>query len=160
MSEDSKISNLVSSIKGLEGRLGWDEYFMTIAYLISKRSSCDRLNVGCVITRDNMIISTGYNGHIAGTPHNSLVVNNHEQLTIHAEVNAVCHSSKNGVSLKNSKAYVTHHPCVNCTKTLIAAGVVEIVYSEDYKTDPIAIKLLLSAGVKVNKMDICIETSD
>jgi len=150
----SKVNDLLQTITSLDKRLDWDEYFMIIAYLISKRSSCDRLHVGCVIIKDKRIVSTGYNGHIPGTPHNSLVKDGHEQLTIHAEINSICNSAKTGVQLNGSTAYVTHHPCVNCTKALIAAGVKEIVYSQDYKTSPISKQLFASAGVKVNKMNI------
>lgn len=148
----SKVKDLIKTINSLEERLNWDDYFIILAYLISKRSSCHRLHVGCVITKNNRVISTGYNGHIPGVPHNSLIRNGHEQLTIHAEINTICNSAKLGMSLNNSKAYITHHPCINCTKALIASGVTEIFYAEEYKIDPISVQLLSSAGVKVNKM--------
>jgi len=64
-------------------RLSWDEYFISSALLIASRSSCDRLHVGCLLVKDNRIISAGYNGFLAGLPHESVVVNNHEQVCCH-----------------------------------------------------------------------------
>ena len=65
-----------------------------------ERSSCHRLQVGCLLVKDNRIISQGYNGHLPGAPHKSIVRNNHEQATVHAEQNAICDCAKRGVSCK------------------------------------------------------------
>ena len=70
-------------------RLDWNEYFMSIAKLTSVRSSCNRLQVGCVIVKDKHVVSMGYNGFLPSFPHESIVVNNHEQATVHAEQNAI-----------------------------------------------------------------------
>jgi dCMP deaminase len=149
-----ELTKLINDIKEIDSRLDWDEYFMATSYLISKRSSCERLNVGCVITKDKRIISTGYNGHIPGTPHESYIINNHEQMTIHAEVNAICHAAKTGTSLNNCIIYVTHFPCINCTKSLIASGITKIVYCEDYKNNDIVHKLLKSKNIEIQKMKL------
>ena len=69
-------------------RISWDEYFMSTAELISRRSSCRKLHVGCVLVKDKRIIATGYNGHIPGQDHVSISKNGHEIATIHAEQNA------------------------------------------------------------------------
>ena len=151
MSETNSIQNIVTNIKNVSSRPSWDEYFMTMAYLISKRSTCNKLQVGCVIIKNNRVISTGYNGNIANTEHISIVRDNHEMATLHAEMNAVCDSSKRGVSILDSVVYVSHFPCLNCTKILIAAGVKEIIYGEDYSNDEIAYTLLKSANVSINK---------
>ena len=151
------LSNTIKTIKDINFRLSWDEYFMLMAYTISKRSTCGRLKVGCVFTKNNRIISSGYNGHVPGAPHNSKVRNGHEQLTIHAETNAICHAANFGTNISNSTVYVTHYPCINCTKALIASGITNIIYMEDYHNDEIAQKLLMSAGVKVNKMELKLE---
>ena len=144
-------ASLINDIKRLNYRPDWEEYFMTTAYLISKRSSCQRLNVGCVIIKNHHIIATGYNGHIKGAPHFSVVVNGHEQMTIHSETNAITDAACRGVELNGSTAYVTHYPCINCAKNLISSGVREIIYAEDYKNDPICERLYLMAGVKINR---------
>src|SRR5580700_5916753 len=116
----TSINDIISSIQQMKSRPEWDGYFMAIAYLISKRSSCHRLHVGCVIVCDNRIIATGYNGHIPKTDHISIMKDGHEQATIHAETNAICDASRRGASLDGSTAYISHFPCINCTKMLIA----------------------------------------
>lgn len=116
-------------------RPNWDEYFKEIALVTSKRSPCERLNVGCVLVKDNRIISQGYNGFLPGFPHKSIVRDNHEQATIHAEQNALCDCAKRGVSCDGSIAYITHYPCIICTRLLIASGISKIYYINDYRND-------------------------
>lgn len=118
-------------------RISWDEYFMKIAELTSVRSSCNRLQVGCVIVNDNRSISMGYNGFLAGADHKSIVRDGHEQATIHAEINAITDAAKRGVSINNSIAYITHYPCINCFKALVSSGIKKIYYRNDYKNDNI-----------------------
>ena len=79
-------------------RLSWDEYFSEISEVTAKRSSCDRLKVGCVLVKDNRIISQGYNGFLPGCVHKSIVRDGHEQATVHAEQNAIADCAKRGVS--------------------------------------------------------------
>jgi dCMP deaminase len=116
-------------------RLSWDEYFAKIVEVTAERSSCDRLQVGCLLVKDNRIVSQGYNGFLPGCPHRSVVRNNHEQATVHAEQNALCDCAKRGVSCAESTAYVTHYPCIICSRLLLAAGIKEIKYLHDYKND-------------------------
>lgn len=132
-------------------RISWDDYFINIAQLAACRSVCERLHVGCVLVRNNIILSTGYNGHIPGAPHVSLVRDNHEQSTIHAEINCIANCAKNGTCTKNSTAYVTHYPCINCAKALAAAGVEKIVYLKDYKNDEL-VPILLE-GIQIEKIE-------
>ena len=113
----------------------WDEYFKEIVQVTSKRSACERLQVGCLLVKDNRIISQGYNGFLPGCPHKSIVRNNHEQATVHAEQNALADCAKRGVSCNGSTAYVTHYPCIICCRLLLASGIKEIKYLEDYKND-------------------------
>lgn len=116
-------------------RLSWDEYFAEIVEVTAKRSSCDRLHVGCILVKNNRIVSQGYNGFLPGCPHISIVKNNHEQATVHAEQNAICDCAKRGVSCKGATAYVTHYPCIICCRLLLASGIKEIKYLNDYKND-------------------------
>lgn len=146
---------IVSSIKDLKTRLSWDEYFMSVSYLVSQRSSCERLHVGCVLVKDNRIIACGYNGFIAGAPHESIVRDGHEQMTIHAETNAIADCSKRGVSSADCTAYVTHFCCVNCTKILIASGITRIKYSEDYKNDELVHTLCKNGNVIIEQFTFC-----
>ena len=132
--------------------LSWDSYFMSISVLAAKRSSCSRLHVGCVIVKNNRILTSGYNGFLRGAPHVSRVSNGHEQFTVHAEQNAICDAAFRGVPLENSIAYVTHCPCINCMKLLIAAGISEIKYLHDYKNDALAITMVLENRIKLIKL--------
>ena len=120
-----------------EERISWNDYFMKAATLASVRSPCDRLKVGCVIVKNNRLISMGYNGFLAGTDNRSIVRWGHEQATIHAEINAITDAAKRGVSIDDSVAYITHYPCINCFKALASSGVKKIYYQVDYKNDPI-----------------------
>ena len=137
-------------------RPSWDEYFMATAVLISSRSNCERLHVGCVIVtageRRNRIVAAGYNGFLPGTPHVSRVRDNHEQATVHAEQNAIADAARRGSSVDGCTAYVTHYPCINCAKILAASGLAEIKYHEDYLNDPLVAPILTDAGVKISKL--------
>ena len=133
-------------------RLSWDEYFAKIVKVTAERSSCERLHVGCLLIKDNRIISQGYNGHLQGAPHTSMVRNNHEQATVHAEQNAICDCAKRGVSCKEATAYVTHYPCIICTRLLLAAGIKEIKYLEDYKNDELVEVFTNQLNVSVLKI--------
>ena len=114
---------------------------MKTAQLASVRSPCERLQVGCVLVKNNRLISMGYNGFLGGCEHKSIVRDNHEQATIHAEINAVTDAAKRGVSIDGAEAYVTHYPCLNCYKALASSGVKKIYYNTDYKNDPVVEEL-------------------
>lgn len=135
-------------------RLSWDNYFMLIALLASKRSSCRRLNVGCVIVKDNRIVTTGYNGFLRGAPHISRVVNEHEQSTVHAEQNAICDASYRGVNISDGTAYITHFPCIICFKLLVASGISTIKYLNDYKNDNLVKEMAIENNIKIIKLNI------
>src|SRR5689334_16630476 len=113
------MTTIIDHIKAIDYRLDWDTYFMSIAYLISKRSSCDRLHVGCVIVNDRRLVICGYNGHIKGAPHTSVIKDGHEQMTIHAETNAISDAAARGIKIQGATAYITHFSCINCTKNMI-----------------------------------------
>lgn len=147
------IENIENCISSLNGRISWNEYFMSIALLVSCRSCCERLHVGCVIVdKENHIVSVGYNGFLAGAPHTSRVRDNHEQSTVHAEQNAISYAAKCGVSVNNCTAYISHYPCINCAKILASSGIKQIYYHNDYKNDIFVSDILKDAGVKVEKI--------
>ena len=116
-------------------RPSWFEYFKQIVTVTATRSPCERLQVGCLLVKDNRIIAQGYNGFLPGCPHHSIVKDNHEQATVHAEQNAITDCAKRGVSCNNAEAYITHYPCVNCMKMLCASGIKKIYYINDYKNN-------------------------
>ncbi|WP_100331636.1 deoxycytidylate deaminase [Bacillus xiapuensis] len=116
-------------------RKSWDEYFLDIADVVSSRSTCNRLHVGCVIVKDKHIIATGYNGSIHGHEHCEdegclLSDENRCIRCLHAELNAVLHADRD--RLIGAAAYVTHEPCENCAKTLAQAGIKRIIYRNAY----------------------------
>jgi dCMP deaminase len=152
----SPVELIAAATAQFGGRPSWDDYFMATAVLLSTRSSCERLHVGCVIVsagdRKNRLIAAGYNGFLPSTPHTSRLREGHEQATVHAEQNAIADAARRGSSVEGCTAYVTHFPCINCAKILAAAGIGEVRYREDYKNDPLVEPLLADAGVKILKL--------
>ena len=133
-------------------RPSWDDYFKEIVLVTAKRSSCERLNVGCILVKDNRIIAQGYNGFLPGCPHKSIIRDNHEQATLHAEQNALIDCAKRGVSCKGSTVYITHYPCIICCRLLLAAEVKDIKYLNDYKNDELVEIFTKQCDVSINKI--------
>ena len=133
-------------------RLSWDEYFSKIVSVTAERSPCERLQVGCLLVKENRIISQGYNGFLPGCPHESIVRDNHEQATLHAEQNALMDCAKRGVSCEGCTAYITHYPCIICTRLLLAGGIKKIKYVKDYKNDDLVKKFTEQCNVCVEKL--------
>lgn len=136
-------------------RPDWDSYFMKIASAVSERSTCDRAMVGCVLVRDKRILTTGFNGSPAGQDHcdeiGHLMVDGHCVRTIHAETNAIIQAALHGVSTRDATCYVTHLPCINCTKALINAGITRIVYGEAYRMDENTMMFLEAAKIELEQ---------
>jgi len=143
-------------------RPSWDEYFMQVAEVVSRRSTCLRRNIGAVIVKDKRILATGYNGAPTGLPHCSEVGCLRQQLGVpsgekheicrglHAEQNALLQAAKYGISVEGSTIYSTTEPCSMCAKMLINAGISRIVYKDEYP-DELSRKLLREAGIPVEK---------
>lgn len=150
----SQLCEIISKTekKSNEERLNWDEYFMSIALLASQRSPCKRLQVGSTVVKDNRIISMGYNGYIPGAPHISRLKDDHEQSIIHSEVNALADCAKRGSSLKDSKIYVTHYPCINCFRSIAACGIKEVIYLSDYNNDEIVAQLAEDSQIDIRQL--------
>ena len=144
-------------------RPSWDEYFIDIAELVSRRSTCLRRSVGAVIVKNRRILSTGYNGAPTGLRHCCEVGCIRERLNIpsgerhelcrglHAEQNAIIQAALHGVSVKDATLYCTNHPCIICSKMIINAGIINIIYRQGYQ-DELAIEMLEEAGIKVSKL--------
>ena len=139
-----------------------DEYFMEMAFLVSKRSTCLRRRVGAVIVRDKHVISTGYNGSPRGTKHCEELGCIRQQLNIpsgtrhelcrgvHAEQNAITQAAYFGTSVANATIYTTTIPCSMCAKILINAGITEVVYADGY-VDDLSKKLFAETNIKVRE---------
>jgi len=141
-------------------RPAWDAYFLEIARLVAKRSTCLRRQVGAVIVKDKRILTTGYNGAPSGLKHCEDTGCLREKLKIpsgqrhelcralHAEMNAMLQAALYGISLKGSMMYCTNHPCIICAKMIINAGIKRIIILSDYP-DKFAKDILRSAKVEV-----------
>jgi len=141
-------------------RPSWDEYFIGIADLISKRSTCLRRSVGAVLVKDKRILATGYNGVPSGIKHCSEVGCIREKLKVpsgerhelcrglHGEQNAFLQAALHGTSVKDATLYSTTQPCIICAKMLINAGIKEIVIRGDYP-DRMSKDLLGEAKIRV-----------
>lgn len=118
-----------------EDYISWDEYFMGIAMLAAKRSKDPNTQVGaCIVSQDNIIISTGYNGMPKGCSDDEYPWARDGEQTkypyvVHAELNAVLNA--NGRDLRGSKLYVALFPCNECAKAIIQSGISEVVYYGD-----------------------------
>ncbi len=144
-------------------RPSWDEYFMEMAKLVAKRSTCLRRSVGAVLVKDKRILATGYNGAPRGLKHCIDIGCMRQKLKIpsgqrhelcralHAEQNALIQASLYGISAEGSLLYATNQPCVICAKMLINAGIKEIIIGEGYP-DKMAMDFLKQASIKVRRI--------
>lgn len=150
-----------------DSRPSWESYFMEIAELVAKRSTCLRRSVGAVIVKDKRILSTGYNGAPSGIDHCLEVGCLREQMNIpsgerhelcraiHAEQNAIIQAAYHGVSIMSSTLYCTNLPCAICAKMVINAGIRQIFYRSGY-ADALSGEMLQAADIDV----IQLKTSD
>lgn len=129
----------------------WEEYFLQHAALASTRSACMKQQVGCVLVKDNRVVSQGYNGYLPGCEHKQVLREGHEIATVHAEQNAVTDCARRGVSCDGATAYITHYPCYNCAKILCASGIKHIKYIQDYKNDEMSAYFCEASGVTLTK---------
>jgi dCMP deaminase len=148
--------------KTIERRPSWDEYFMELARLVSRRATCLRRKVGAVIVKDKRILATGYNGAPRGLKHCLDIGCVREKLKIpsgerhelcralHGEQNALIQASLYGISVKGATVYSTCQPCIICAKMLINAGIKEVVIADGYP-DRMAREFLKEAKIKVRK---------
>lgn len=139
-------------------RIPWNQYFMLQAVLLSLRSTCERLSVGAILVRDKRVIAGGYNGAVSGDDHcidvGCYVVDGHCLRTIHAEMNAVLQCSKFGIPTDGAEIYVTDFPCLQCTKSLLQAGIKKIYYMRNYHNDDYAIRLLKRKKIAVEQVKV------
>lgn len=148
-------------------RPSWDEYFLEIAHLTSKRSNCIRRKVGCIIVKDTRILSLGYNGTPRGTLncfqggcdrcmslHQSTLCGSQLDLCmcLHAEENALLFVGQN--DLMGATMYVTLVPCVSCTKKVLQCGLKRVVYSDSYnkEIEQLSLKMLKNNGIDIKQM--------
>ncbi len=145
---------------GEENRPSWEAYFMDIAALVAKRSTCLRRMVGAAVVKNKRILATGYNGAPTGIRHcievgclrqqmNVASGERHELCRgIHAEQNAIIQAAFHGVSIKDASLFCTNLPCSICAKMIINAGIKKIYYRDGY-ADLMSTEMLAEAGIEV-----------
>ena len=148
----SIISELVDSWDN-SYRLSWTSYFMAITHLISSRSPSKRLKVGATIVKNKRIISTGYNGYLPNIPHISIMRDGHEQNTIHAEQNAISYAARSSCNIDGATMYITHFPCIHCTKSIVSSGIKYVYYAKDYRNDDLVVQIMNQAKVTLSKLE-------
>ena len=146
--------------------ISWDEYFMGIAMLAARRSKDPNTQVGaCIVSSDNIIISTGYNGMPKGCSDDEFPWNrdgsvNKYAYVVHAELNAILNA--NGRDLRGSRVYVALFPCNECAKAIIQSGVKEVLYLSDKYADSMSTlaskRMMMSAGVKFTQLRTRLES--
>ena len=148
--------------------ISWDEYFMGIAMLAAKRSKDPNTQVGaCIVSEDNIIISTGYNGMPKGCSDDEFPwertgeeeIETKYPYVVHAELNAILNS--NGRDLRGSRIYVALFPCNECAKAIIQSGIKEVIYLSDKYTGTMgnmaSKRMLMAAGVNFTRMETDLE---
>ena len=148
-----------------KSRPSWDEYFMEMAELARKRSTCIRRGVCAVIVKDNRVMATGYNGVPRGISHCSETGCLREQMGVpsgqrhelcrglHAEQNAIIQAACLGQSIEGATLYCTTQPCIICTKMLINAGIKRVVIRESYP-DQLAQDMAKEAGLQIDVLGV------
>jgi dCMP deaminase len=148
----------------MDKRPSWQQYFMEMAYLAAKRSTCLRRAVGAALVRDNQLLSTGYNGSPKGIAHCAEVGCLREQQNVpsgekhelcrgvHAEQNAIIQAAINGASTRGAELYCTHQPCSICARLIINAEIRTVYVAEAYP-DALSEQLFREAGIDLIRID-------
>ncbi|HDZ23510.1 MAG TPA: cytidine deaminase [Desulfobacteraceae bacterium] len=143
-------------------RPSWNEYFMSITRMVAKRSTCLRRHVGAILVKDKRILATGYNGAPSGLRHCEEVGCLRENASVpsgerhelcrglHAEQNAIIQAAYHGFSIRGTTLYCTNKPCVICSKMLINAGIIKILYEDGYD-DQLADQMLREANIEIER---------
>lgn len=162
----SEIPDIPGKAGGLQlkTRPDWNAYFMEIAALVSRRSTCLRRQVGAIVVKDRNILSTGYNGAPSGITHCEVTGCLRERLAVpsgerhelcrglHAEQNAIIQAAYHGTSIKDSILYCTNLPCSICSKMIINAGIRRIIYRDGYM-DPLAEEMMAESGMMLERFE-------
>lgn len=141
-------------------RPSWDEYYMEMAEVVKKRSTCMRRQVGAIVVKDKRILASGYNGAPRGVKHCAEVGCLREELNIpsgqrhelcrglHAEQNVIIQAAVHGVKIEGATLYVTLQPCVLCSKMIINTGIERLVFKGNYP-DELSMKMLQEANIRL-----------
>lgn len=164
---EKKITTLVGKhlFEHFLPRPNWDEYFMMMAEVAATRSNCIKRRVGAVVVANKQVVSSGYNGTPkgitncceGGCPRCASAGNSGsglgECLCVHAEENAIVQAAAHGVAIRGATLYCTLCPCSYCAKSIINAGINEVVYGGAYAMDSVTEKLFKEAGIHFRKLE-------
>jgi dCMP deaminase len=154
-------------------RPDWDNYFLGIVKSVAVRQTCDRGRTGCVIVKNNRVLTTGYAGSPPGLPHcddighlieESRDVFIHPNIhygephqhcirTIHAEMNAINQAAKYGVSVDGGTLYCSMTPCYRCAMSIISVGIVRVVCQAKYHSSQRAEEMFKIVGIELDYKD-------
>ena len=156
----------------MEARPSYDEYFMEMAYVVAKRSTCLRRKVGAILVKDKHILSTGYNGAPKGLKHCSETGCLRKDLNIpsgerhelcrglHAEQNAIIQAARFGIPLEDATLFCKMTPCRTCAMIIINAGIKRVVCEKRYHADADTIEMFKQAGIELSIMNDEVEKYD
>lgn len=152
--------------KKISKRPGWDEYWLAIMDAVGRRATCPRGMFGCVIVRDNVLLSTGYVGAPKGAPqcdevgclikevkHGDGHVSQHCKRTVHAEANAILQAAKNGVKISGSTLYCGMCPCRDCAMLIVNSGIKRVIVRKDYHESADTKRMFEDAGVELTILE-------
>lgn len=125
-----------------------DRRYLRMARIWAENSYCIRRKVGALLVKDRMIISDGYNGTPTGFENICEDENDHSKpYVLHAEANAITKVARSNNNSQGATLYITASPCLECAKLIIQAGIIRVVYGEDYRLAD-GIELLKRAGIE------------
>jgi dCMP deaminase len=149
----------------------WDEYFMSLAKLAATRSTCRAVAVGAVLVKDRQILATGYNGPPAGFAHCTEQGycyvgvprcdsdQSYTSRASHAEANAIATAARKGIPVDGATIYTTLEPCLNCTKLILAAGIVQVFYEEGLSCDRARETFVQEVKIPISKLALSASAS-
>ena len=139
---------------------------MKAAFVYAECSTATRLQVGCVLVKDNRIISIGYNGMPSGWTNEceeTVIWHEGKQLSqplkvtkpevLHAETNAIAKLARSSENGEGASAFITHQPCLDCAKLLYQAGIQEVYFVHEYRLDD-GVKFLKKCEIKIEQMNV------
>ena len=140
----------------------WDDYFFGIMHAVAARASCDRGRSGCVITKNNRILVSGYVGSISGGAecdevghllekviHADGSISEHCHRTAHCEQNAICQAARMGIALEGSTLYCTMTPCRVCAMLIIQSGIKKVMCEAKHNQSHVAEEMFKQAGIEI-----------
>ena len=135
----------------------WQSAYMDTAERFADLSTATRLKVGCIAVKDNRILSIGYNGMPSGwsnmceRPSGSTGYLRTKDEVIHAEMNCLAKLASSNESGKGAELYITHAPCIECSKMIYASGIIKVYYRTEFR-DMAGVNFLRQCGVGVEQI--------